>query len=69
MLRRNSSVFSHRSLIIKKKTQGGHKHCEAKHLKKIDLAFSYVATYIFKSSRYSLKNYLNTTEIARDLGD
>ena len=44
-------------------TQGGHKHCQT-----IRLDVSYVAKHIFKSIRSFLKNYLNTIEIARDLG-
>ena len=42
----------------KNNTQGGDKHCEAMH---------FACYSIFKSTRYSLKNYLNTVELAKDL--
>ena len=51
----------------KNSTQGGDKHCEAMHFNSLDLTFRMLHWYIFKSIRYFLKNYLITTEIARDL--
>ena len=49
-------------------TQSGDQHCEAMHFKSLDLTFRMLQHTFSKVSVIFLENYLNTIEIARDLG-
>ena len=52
----------------KNDTQSGDQHCEAMHFKSLDLTFRMLQHTFSKVSVSFFENYLNTIEIARDLG-